>query len=154
MKARQNLTAHQVYCNKGYKLIRQYSFPVEPVRHILLRLDYPRSLASCWHFYPRKNRFLSRLSAYLCFLPRIVSAGSRITRTDSTGIHLSCTTVSAEAEYDGQSRQEAGDWRTSLYPMCDVNVSFQMVIVEAAHLYNSKLSQANGHPSYFKYTYR
>ena len=58
---------------RGYKLVSQFSLPAETTN--------------------LEKWLLPRLSARLYFLPRI-SAGSRITRTDSAGSHLLCTAVS------------------------------------------------------------
>ena len=110
----------------GYKLICRCSLPVETVRHILL----PPRLSSSSCFLPRLlyiNGFLSSLSAYFCFLPRVcprdsascrrLSAGISIMRTVSAGSHYARTvgskgskrsrTVSAAVKCDGQSQQEA-----------------------------------------------
>ena len=105
IKWRDSMTAEaEVKENHKFTEYKLVSLPVETVHHMWL---------------PPK------LSAISCFLSRLLSvkngfllsAGSSITRTDSAGSLLSCTTVSTgserlrtvsvEAKYDSLSRQEA-----------------------------------------------
>ena len=95
-------------CITEYKLGRLFLPPTQTVRHFFFAP--PRQ--------PATYCFLWRLWSILNgFLPRLREAGSRITRTASVRSHFSrllvseeskrSRTDSAEATYDGQSRQKA-----------------------------------------------
>ena len=86
------------------------------------------------------NSFLQRPSVGFSFLPR-VSAGNKITPTVSAGSHFSWTvvsagsrrsrTVSAEAEYNGQSLQEA-KISGLVYTLCPSGTTFVSYLLFAS----------------------